>query len=119
MAAPAPPPPAFLRRASHAGAFPPHLKQREPSLQRQGSASAVEHSPHALGHVEVEQVLQRLGFHLDDVSFHELFDEVDGDGDGHTYEHDRTLALALTLTLTLTLPCLPSIGTSTSTSSSR
>jgi len=29
-------------------------------------------------------VLIRLGFHLDDVSFHELFDEVDGDGDGHS-----------------------------------
>ena len=34
--------------------------------------------------IEVEQVLIRLGFHLDDVSFHELFDEVDGDGDGHS-----------------------------------
>jgi hypothetical protein len=54
-------------------------------------------------------VLQRLGFHLDDVSFHELFDEVDGDGDGHIYEHDGTLALALALALTLTptLACLP------------
>ena len=44
----------------------------------------VEPPPHALGHIEVEQVLIRLGFHLDDVSFHELFDEVDGDGDGHS-----------------------------------
>ena len=32
---------------------------------------------------QVESILTRLGFHLDDVTFHELFDEVDGDGDGH------------------------------------
>ena len=110
---------------------------------KEARASAVEPPPHALGHIEVEQVLIRLGFHLDDVSFHELFDEVDGDGDGHStstmkprpnpwpLHPDPALplalapspdpALALTPTTTPSLPtalelCPPGISTSTSSS---
>ena len=74
------------------------LSPQHERIERERAASQVsvlELKPPTCGHLQVECILTRLGFHLDDVTFHELFDEVDGDGDGHIFEHEFVTMLGM------------------------
>ena len=93
--------PATPRRPAAKGArlgeLSPLSAQHE-RMERERAASQVsvlELKPPTCGHLQVECILTRLGFHLDDVTFHELFDEVDGDGDGHIFEHEFVTMLGM------------------------
>ena len=50
---------------------------------------------HVLSKVETGEVLANLGLHLDDLTFSEVFDEVDADNDGHISHGEFVAALGM------------------------
>ena len=101
---------ALFEKKAHAKASA--LKPRRPSRVDEGLAKttgmpprpavASPHQPsvasetegsHVLSKAETGEVLADLGLHLDDLTFSEVFDEVDADNDGHISHGEFVAAL--------------------------